>query len=163
MQKPDSRDHFSSLRLIAYLEEGVGEEADEFVGRNAGLYYTDDQWQEFGDEKPWYEWPRADPEWPHTPGTVFADFSCPVEGGEFAFNGFWQIRQGPNILLEGTRLTLLTKLPHFAGYSLSRHEQATLASMIRRVVAQLNNEPDDFGSYIDESLLEFWEREHTAR
>ena len=147
---------------MAYLNEEASGEAEEFVGRNAGLNYTDDQWQEFGDENPWYEWPLAVPEWPHTPGTVFADFNCPVEGEEFAFNGFWQVRQGPNILLKKARLTLLTKLPHFAGYSLSRHEQASLAWMIREVVTKRNNETDKFGSYIDESLLEFWMREHTV-
>ena len=162
MLKPGSRARFSGLRLVAYLEEEASPEAEDFVGRNAGLYYTDDQWQEFGDENPWYEWLPADPEWPHPPGTVFADFNCPAEGEEFAFSGFWQIRQGPNITLEDARVTLLTKLPHFAGYSLSRHEQASLAWMIREFVAQRDHQTDEFGSYIDESLLVFWEREHTA-
>ena len=162
MLKPGSRDRFSGLRLIASLEEEASTEAEEFVGGNAGLYYTDDQWQEFGDENPWYEWLLADPEWAHLPGTVFADFNCPAEGEEFAFSGFWQIRQGPNIALDQARVTLLNKLPHFAGYSLSRHEQASLAWMIREVVAERNHQTDDFGSYIDESLLGFWEREHTA-
>ena len=72
----------------------------------------------------------GDPEWSHLPGTVFADFSCSAEGEEFAFNGFWQIRQGPGIPLDTARVTLLTKLPHFNGYSLSQQEQASIAWLL---------------------------------
>ena len=119
MLESRSRDRFSGLRLIAHLEQQGSPEADEFIGRNVRRYYADDEWHQFGDQKPWYEWPLDNPEWPHPPGTIFADFSCPSEGEDFAFRGFWQVRQGPNILLDKTRVTLLTRLPHCSGHSLS--------------------------------------------
>ena len=162
IRNPGSRDLFSGLRLIAYLDEGASPEAEEFVGRNAPLHFTDDEWQEFGDDKPWYEWPRGNPEWPHPPGTVFADFNCSTEGEEFAFNGYWQIRHCPSIELKKNRITLLNKIPHINGYSLSRQEQASMAWLLREITAQHNHQTDDFGSYIDENLLAFWNREHGA-
>ena len=162
IRNPGSRDQFSGLRLIAYLDEGASPEADEFVGLYARLHFTDDEWQEFGEENPWYEWPLGDLEWSHPPGTVFADFIWSAEGEEFTFNGFWQIRQGSGIPLETARVTLLTKLPHFNGYSLSPQEQAPIAWLLRALVAQRNHETDDFGSCIDESFLAFWDRERAA-
>ena len=162
IRNPGSRDQFSGLRLIAYLDEGASPEADEFVGRYARLHFTDDEWQEFGEENPWYEWPLGDLEWSHPPGTVFADFIWSAEGEEFTFNGFWQIRQGSGIPLETARVTLLTKLPHFNGYSLCPQEQAPIAWLLRALVAQRNHETDDFGSCIDESFLAFWDRERAA-
>ena len=116
---PSLLDRFSALRLLAFLGEETSQEVENYVSKNAGLHYTDDDWQEFGAEKPWYEWRLGDPEWSHPPGTVFADFNCSTEGGKFSFNGFWQIRDCPNIELKKNRLTLLTKLPHINGYSLS--------------------------------------------
>ena len=162
IQNSGSRDRFSDLRLLAYLSEETSQEAENYIGQNAGHHYTDDEWQEFGDDKPWYEWPRGNPEWPHPPGTVFANFSCSTEGEEFAFNGYWQLRHCPSIELKKNRLTLLNKLPHINGYSLSRQEQASMAWLLRVFVARRNHEIDEFESYIDENLLAFWEREHGA-
>ena len=160
---PGPRDRFSALRLLAYRAEDVTPEAEAFVTQNAGRYFTDEEWQDFGEEYPWYEVPIGDPTWKHLPGTVFADFTCDTEGGEFTFNGFWQIRDCPSIELEdaGVRLTLLTRLPHFNGYSLSQQEQTAIAQRVQEAVAQRNHEIDDFGSYIDEVFLEFWDTERT--
>ena len=161
---PGPLDRFSNLRLIAYLDEGATPEAEEFVGQNAGLYYTDEEWQDFGEENPWYEWPLGDLDRSHGPGTVFMDFTCSIEGGEFTFNDFWEIRQCPNIELEDAdiQLTLLTKLPHFNGYSLSPEEEAAIALKIQVTVTELDYETDEFGSYIDENFLEFLDRERAA-
>lgn len=51
----------------------------------------------------------------------------------------------------------MTRLPHFNGYSFSPEEQKTVARRIREVVAERDHQVDDFGSYIDESFLEFWD------
>ena len=162
IRKPGPLDRFSALRLIAYLDEGPSPEAEEFVSQNARRYYTAEEWADFGDEKPWYEWPVGDPEWSHPSGTVFADFSCRTEGGKFTFYGFWQIRDCPSIPLETTRVTLLTKLPHFNGYLLSRREQAAIARRICTHVAERDHQTDGFGSYIDENYLEFSDPERPA-
>ena len=159
---PGARDRFSGLRLLAYLAEETSQEAENYVNENAAFHYTDDEWQDFGDDKPWYEWPIGDPEWSHPPETVFMDFNCPDEGEEFSFYGFWQVRNGPSIPLETARVTLLTKLPHFNGYSLSPQEEASITWLLREIVTKGNHQIDDFGSYIDESFLEFWERERAA-
>ena len=92
------------------------------------------------------------------------DFTCSIEGGEFTFNDFWEIRQCPNIELEDAdiQLTLLTKLPHFNGYSLSPEEEAAIALKIQETVAELDHETDEFGSYIDKNFLEFWDTERSA-
>ena len=156
---PGPLDDFSDLRLIAYPREEVSQEAVEFVNANAGLYYTDDERQELGDEYPWYEWPRNNPVWTHPPGTVFMDFNCDAAGGEFTFNGFWQVRACPPIRLKKVRLTLLTRLPHYNGYSLSRQEETAIARRIQETAAQPGHRADRFGSYIDENFLEFWETE----
>ena len=131
---PGPLDRFSSLRLIAYLGDEVSQEAKNFVGLNAGLYYSDEEWQDFGEENPWYEWPLGDLNLSYGPGIVFMDFTCSTKGGEFTFNGFWEMRQCPNIELVDAviQLTLLTKLPHFNGYSLSPEEKAAIASKIRK-------------------------------
>ena len=164
IMNPGPLDRFSNLRLIAYFGVVPTPEADDFVGQNAGLYYTDEEWQDFGEEKPWYEWPLGDLDRTHGPGTVFMDFTCSIEGGEFAFNGFWEIRQCPNIELEdaGIQLTLLTKLSHFNGYSLSPEEAAAIAVKIQETVVQGNHHTDEFGSYIDENFLGFWDTERAA-
>ena len=87
------------------------------------------------------------------------DFTCRENGGEFTFNGFWQVRDCPTIRLKRVRLTLLSKLPHFNGYSLSAEEQAAIARRIQETVEQPGHRPDRFGSYIDENFLEFWDTE----
>ena len=158
-QHPGSLDRFAGLRLLAYLGEDPSREAEKHVAAKAGLYFTDEEWQEFGKEIPWYEWPTDDPVWPHEPGTVFADFACETKGGKFGFNGFWQIRDFPDIELEEVRLTLLTKLPHCNGHFLSPEEQKVIAKRIREVVAERNYRMDDYGSYIDENFFEFWDTE----
>ena len=56
----------------------------------------------------------------------------------------------------------MTKLPHFNGYSLSPQVQASIAWLLRALVAQHNHETNDFGSYIDESFLAFWDRDRAA-
>ena len=115
MASPGSHNRFSGLRLLAYLDGGASREAEDYFSKNAGKHYTDDELNDLGDEQPWYEWPLDDPEWPHPPGTVFADFSCSKRGGEFTFNGLWQVRHCPSIELKKTRITLLNPLPHFNG------------------------------------------------
>ena len=156
IQKPASLDRFHSLRLIAYLADDPSPEADKYVERNHGLHFSDEEWREFGHDGPWYEQPLDDPEWPHRPGTVYMDFRCAAEGGNFTYNGFWQVRDGPTVTLKDVRLTLLTRLPHFNGCSLTKKEKKDIARRIRKCVAQRKCEPDEFGSYIDESFLEFW-------
>ena len=163
IRKPTSLDRFHSLRLLAYFaDDDPSPEAVEYVGLNRGLYFSDEEWHEFGHEAPWYEWYLSDPEWRHRPGTVFMDFSCAAEGGGFTFNGFWQIRDCQTVPLENVRLTLLTKLPHFNGCSLTKKEEKDIARRIGEVVEQRGYQPDEFGSYIDKSFLEFWEEDARA-
>ena len=158
---PDTFDRFAGLRLLAYFDEKVSREAAKFVAKNHGRYFSDEEWRDFGDENPWYEWSRSGRIWAHLHGTVFADFTCTSESGKFTFNGFWQIRDCPVIKLKNVRLTLLTKLPHFNGYSFSPEEQKTIVRRIREVVAERNHRMDKFGHYIDKSFLEFWDADRT--
>ena len=160
---PDSFERFACLRILAYLAADVSPEAVEYVSQNAGRYFTDAEWEDFGDECPWYESPRADSEWAPPTGTVYADFTCTPQGGKFTFKGFWQIRDCPSIELDEIRLTLLTKLPHFNGYSLSPQDQEAIARRIREVVSERKLQMND-GAYIDESFLEFWDtKRHELR
>ena len=100
----------------------------------------------------------------HGPGTVFMDFTCSIEGSEFAFNDLWEIRQCSNIKLEGAgiQLTLLTRLPHFNGYSLSPEEEAAIAPKIQVTVVERDHQTDKFESDIDKNFLEFWDTERAA-
>ena len=159
---PGRLDRFSALRLIAYPDEGASPEAERYVSENAPLYYTDEELEQVSADSPFYEWPLASPEWSHKPGTVFADFNCPAEGGQFTFTGFWQIRDCPSIRLETTRITLLTKLPHFDGYPFPGREHAALARRIRTHVEERGHRTDAFGSYIDENFLEFFDPQRPA-
>ena len=143
------------LRLLAYCHDEPDQEAIDHMEQNFGLHYSDDEWQEFGHEHPWYEWAPDDPVWDHPPGTVFVDFSCGTQGGAFDFNGFWQLRNCPTIELENIRLSLLTRLPDFNGGAFSQAEKQAIARRIREVVRASNHETDDFGSYIDQELVEF--------
>ena len=156
---PGPLDRFSALRLIAYPDEGESPEAKRFVSKNAHFYYTDEELEQVSADSPFYEWPLASPEWSHKPGTVFADFNCPAEGGQFTFTGFWQIRDCPSIPLKTARITLLTKLPHFDGYPFPGREHVALARRIRAYVAERGYRTDAFGSYIDENFLEFFDPE----
>ena len=54
---------------------------------------------------------------------------------------------------------MLSRIPHFNGYSPSPDEQAAFALQIQETVEQLGHETDDHGSYIDENFLDFWNRE----
>ena len=158
IRKPASLDRFHSLRLLAYLPGKTSTEAVNYVNRTAaGLHFSDEEWREFGHEKPWYEWPLNVPEWKHQPGTVFMDFSRAGQRGNFTFNGFWQIRDCPTVKLNNVRLRLLTKLPHFNGYSLTKQEEKDIVRRIRKIAAQRNYQDDKFGFYIDERFLEFWD------
>ena len=157
IRNPGPLDRFSALRLVAYLDEDVSTEAEDFVSKDARRYYTNEEWEEWAADYPFYEWTLGSPEWPHKPGTVFADFSCPPDGGRFSFNGFWQIRDCPSIRLKRTRITLLTKLPHFDGYPFPRREQTALARRIRAHVEKRGYRPDAFGWYIDSNFLEFFD------
>lgn len=154
---PDSFDRFSGLRLLAYLGEQPSREAENYFARNAVRHFTEKELREFQDENPWYEWSIADPEWEHESGTIFADFTCTPKGSQFTFNGFWQIRDCPTIKLNRIRLTLLTKLPNFNGYSFSPDEEEVIGRRVWEVVAERNHQMDEFGSYIDESFIEFWD------
>ena len=49
---PGPLDRFPCLRLIAYLGEETSQEANKYISSNAGVHYTDEEWQEFDDEKP---------------------------------------------------------------------------------------------------------------
>lgn len=158
IRNPAPSDQFFDLRVVAYPGLEVSPQAEEFVTANAGRYFTDDEWDDFGDESPWFEWPLDGLDWCR-PGTVFIDFTCPPEGGEFTFNGFWQMRHCPPVELPDMRLTLLTKLPHFNGYSLSQQERGAIVRRIQETVVQRGYETDELGFYVDERFLEFWDTE----
>ena len=149
IRNPDSRDQFANLHLLAYSIAEVTPEAKERVRP----HFTDEEWNElkFECEVPWYELDYKAPKWPHRPGTVFADFACAEEGGEFTFYGFWQVRDCPNVEIKSknVRLVLATKLPHFKGYRLSRQEQKMIAQRVHEVVKARNYCTDDFENYID--------------
>ncbi len=53
----------------------------------------------------------------------------------------------------------MNPLPHFNGYSPSPNEKAAFALRIQETVAQLGHRTDDYGSYIDENFLKFWNME----
>ena len=117
IRNPGPSDQFFRLRLIAYHEDSLSEDAEEFLRTRARFHYSEDEWQAHSDEVPCYEWPLDTPEWSPRPDTGLMDFTCSTERGKFTFNGFWKVRT--TIQLSNTRVTLLTKLPHFDGYSLS--------------------------------------------
>jgi len=164
IRNPGSLDRFHALRLLAYLDEGSSREAEDFVTENARRYYTDEEWQKFRElgEDPWYELPSDCPEWPHKPGIVFADFDRNKRDGPFTFRGFWQILDCPSIALKTTRITLLTKLPDFDGYELSRREREEISRRVGAYVEEQGCHTDAFGSYIDENFLEFADPERPA-
>ena len=155
IRNADARDPFADLRLLAYHRDEAGQEAIDYLDENAGLYFSDDEWQEFGHEHPWFEWPVGNRVWPHEAGTVFADFSCGPEGGAFDFSGFWQLRACQMIELENTQLSLLTRLPDFKGCDFSPNEKRCIAQKIRQVVEARGHGMDGFGFYIDEEFVSF--------
>lgn len=154
--KPDLRNRFRSLRLLAYLDDEWPPEVEEYFKRNRSLF-SDEERREFKQYVyPCYSWRRPVRPW-HPPGTVFMDFSCAAEGDEFTFNGFWQIRDCPTVELEKYWLTLLTKLPDFKGYSLTKQTKKDIARRIQETAAQRNYQLDEFEFYIDKSFRKFWD------
>ena len=149
---PNSSDQFTHLRLVAYLEKEFLDETKEFFRDRGTLYYSDEELQGFGDNLPCYEWPLKAPEQPVPLGTVCMDFSCKSIGGEFSFNGFWQVRR--TITLTETRLTLLKEL------SLSSKEQRTIARKIRAFVDRCKDQENKFGYYVDMNFPEFRDANH---
>ena len=161
IRTPDPSDRFSGLRLVAYLEEDWSSEAEQFLKDNARAHYSNQEWDNLQGEAPFYEWPRAYPEW--TPGarTALMDFSCAKKGGRFTFNGFWAVRDCPSVPLIKSRLTLLTRLPDFNGHSISKGEETELAERIQRFVVERGSHTDDFEFYIDMDFLDFCEAERS--
>ena len=155
IRNPDEHDRFADLRLLAYHHSRSSQEAIDYMQQNFRRHYSDDEWREFGDEHPWYEFPKDDPLWVHPPGTLFADFSCGAQGGAFRFNGFWQLRNCPPIPLTKIQLSLLTRLPDFNGYIFSPEEVQAIAECVRNYVGANNYRTDNFGDYIDQELVEF--------
>lgn len=162
MRKPGATDRFFRLRLVAYPEQPFTDEAGEFLRNEAKLRYSDEEWKAHGDVEPFYEWAESCPKWSLRPGTVLMDFSCPPRGEMFTFNGFWQVKDSPTATLKESRLTLLTKLPHFDGYSVSKTEVSTIVTRVQDIVAQRGYQADRFGFYIDMNFLDFWDSERTA-
>ncbi len=160
LRNPDPSDRFFLLRLIAYRESDISDEAERYLDNEGRQQYSAEEWQAFGDEQPCYEFLLTDPEWDCPPGTVLMDFTCQTERGPFSFNGFWQIRDCPPVTLADTRLILLTKLPHFDGYSLSRSEVREIVGRIQERVAQQANQPGFFED-IDMDFLKFWDSERS--
>ena len=160
LRNPDSSDRFFLLRLCAYRNGDISDEAEQYLDNEGRRHYSAEEWQAFGDEQPCYELPLTAPEWDCPPGTVVMDFTCHIEGGSFSFNGFWQVRDCPNVILANTRLILLTKLPHFDGYSLSESEQLEIGGRIQEHVARQANQPEIF-EYIDMDFLKFWDSERS--
>ena len=152
---PQPPDRFSGLRLAAYLEEDWSKEAKQFLKKEARIHYSDEEWPDLKEEAPFYEWPLPHPDWNRGTGTVLMDFSAARKGGAFTFNGFSSVRDCPPVTLANSRLTVLTKLPHFSGYSISAKEQAWIAEAIKRFVASDDFRLDDFGFYIDMDFREF--------
>ena len=162
IRNPAPSDRLDQLRLVAYIAQPVSDEASEFLRNEGWRHYSEEEMRAHGDDPRFYELPRTDPIWRPRPGTVFVDFTCDEGGGKFTFNGFWQVRDCPAVILPETRLTLLTKLPHFHGYAISRKEVGDIAGRIERHVAQKEPEPDEFGFYIDMDFLEFWDTDRPA-
>ena len=152
---PQPPDRFSGLRLVAYLEEDWSKEAKQFLKNEARVHYSDEERADLKGEAPFYEWPLSHRAWNRRAGTVLMDFSCKKKGGTFTFNGFWAVRDCPSIALDNSRLTLLTKLPHFNGYSISTKEKTGIAKAVKRFVTSRKFQTDDFEFYIDIDFLEF--------
>lgn len=152
---PQPPTRLSGLRLVAYLEDDWSTEAKRFLKKEAMTHYTEEEWTDLKGEAPFYEWPLRHPEWTARAGTVLMDFSCKRKGGTFTFNGFWSVRDCKPVTLANSRLTLLTRLPHFNGYAISAEERAWLAKAIGRFVTNRKFRTDPFNSYIDMDLLEF--------
>lgn len=159
VQSPEPPDKWSGLRLVAYLEQGQSEQAKEFIKNQAKAHFTDEEWADLRDEAPFYEWPLSRREWAHRTGIVLMDFSCAKKGGPFTFNGFWAVRDCPDIPLTESRLTLLTRLPHFNGHSISKQEETGLSASIHTIAESRRFHTDDFGFYIDMDFLAFRDAE----
>ena len=89
------------------------------------------------------------------------DFSCARKGGRFTFNGLWAVHDCPSIPLTDSRLTLLTQLPDFNGYSTSKGEETDLAERIQLFIAVRGFHTDAFDFYIDMDFLDFCEAERS--
>ena len=152
---PQPPDKFSGLRLVAYQEKDWSKDAKRFLGEKTRLHYSDEELAELNGDAPFYEWPRPHRDWNPGGGTVLMDFSCAGQGGPFTFNGYWAVREAPPILLPATKLTLLTKLPHFNGHSISKEEQTAIASGIWSLVTSRKHLADDFDFYVDMDFSEF--------
>ena len=165
IRNSDSSDQFSRLCLVAYPDEEYSDGAKKFFKEEGSRYYSDEGQQDFGHELPcyeWYGWTAEDREWPAPPGTVLMEFYCNSEGDEFTFSGFREVRDCPTIHRENTRLILLTRLPHFDGYSLSRGETKELAKRIQDHVAQHGRHRAELGFDVNMNFLEFWDADRPA-
>ena len=158
---PQPPDKFSGLRLVAYQEKDWSKDTKRFLGEKARLHYSDEELAELNGDAPFYEWPRPHPRWNPGAGTVLMDYSCKRKRGRFIFNGFWSVRDCPPVTLANSRLTLLTKLPHFNGYSISAKEKTEIAEAIKRFVASRDFRVDNFDFHIDMDFLGFCRSEST--
>ena len=158
---PQQKDRLSGLRLVAYQETDWSKDAERFRKEKAGLHYSDEELAVLNGEAPFYEWPLHYPDWNPGAGTVLMDFTCKSKDGRFTFNGFWSVRNCPPIKLTNSSLTLLTKLPHFNGHSISAYEQAGIADAIKRHVTYHDYLVDDFDFLIGMDFLNFCQSDST--
>ena len=151
IRNPDSSDQFSRLRLVASSEE-LSRVARKFLKDGAERYFSVEEWDTFGAEHPVYELARGS-EWKCPPGTVLMDFS----GDGFSFTGFWQLRDHAPIEREDSQIRLVTKLPHFEGYSLSDKEQQEIRRMIQAYVEKHGRQGAELEFDVNMDFLEFWD------
>ena len=156
IRNPDSSDQFFLLRLIA-SSGGLSPDALQFHKDDAERYFSVEEWSTFGAEQPFYELARNS-EWRCPPGTVLMDFS----GDDFSFTGFWELRDYAPIEREDSQIRLVTKLPHFDGYSLSDEDQQEIRGMIQERVAQHGSQRAELGFDVNMDFLEFWDADRPA-
>ena len=156
IRNPDSSDQFSRLRLVA-SSGTLSDNALQFQNDGAEQYFSVEEWDTFGAEQPLYELAQNS-EWGCPPDTVLMDFS----GDGFSFTGFWQLRDHAPIEREGSQIKLVTKLPHFDGYSLSNEEQQEITGMIQDYIARHRGQEPELEFDIDMDFIEFLDANRPA-
>ena len=156
IRNSDSSDQFPRLRLVASSGK-VSRDTRQFYENEAERYFSVEEWHTFEDWEPFYELaPNA--EWTCPPGTVLMDFS----GDDFSFTGFWQLIDHAALKRGASQIRLVTKLPHFDGYSLSDEEQQEIRGMLLEHVAQHEGQGAELGFDVNMDFLEFWDADRAA-
>jgi hypothetical protein len=164
LSAPGTKKLFERVRVVAYKPSDVSNEVERAYDEQVKATYSESHLSVYPDTLPFYE---DDKNWDIHPGDVILDFHCARKRATPSLDGIWRVREKgwvvdvPTPNAPSNRMILCDPLIDVAGYRLPKAELKLLSDLIKTRLERgkwsVNN-----GSYLDEPLVDFWQKSQKA-